>query len=38
MLCKGAESHVLDRVQSGPVQETREHIDNYAEVGHFNVF
>ena len=32
MLCKGAESHVLDRVASGPVDETRTHIDEYAEV------
>ena len=32
MLCKGAESHVLDRVISGHVDKTRDHIDQYAEV------
>ena len=32
MLCKGAESHVLDRIESGPVDEIRSHIDEYAEV------
>ncbi|XP_065055666.1 phospholipid-transporting ATPase IF-like isoform X1 [Rhopilema esculentum] len=33
MLCKGAESHVLDRVISGHVDKTRDHIDQYAELG-----
>ena len=32
MLCKGAESHVINRVQAGPSQETLDHIDQYAEV------
>ena len=32
MLCKGAESHVLNRIGSGPIEETRNHIDEYAEV------
>ena len=32
MLCKGAESHVLDRIKSGFIDKTRTHIDEYAEV------
>ena len=32
MFCKGAESHVLGRIVSGPVDRTRNHIDEYAEV------
>eukprot|EP00794_Sanderia_malayensis_P011228 gene11228-12407_t len=33
MFCKGAESHVLDRIKSGPVEDTQKHIDEYAELG-----
>ncbi|XP_066929021.1 phospholipid-transporting ATPase IF-like isoform X2 [Clytia hemisphaerica] len=33
MLCKGAESHVVNRCVRGPSQETLDHIDGYAEEG-----
>lgn len=32
MLCKGAESHVVPRCNSGETQVTLDHIDGYAEV------
>jgi len=33
MFCKGAESHVLNRIKSGFIDKTRTHIDEYAELG-----